>query len=111
VSPYTTQAAQSAYAKRRYWSDPVAQVKHREVTRATKGAQARQLYLPVGIEDYVPTLETMIERIPADKRTGKWLEQWKHLRRDGWTVTVLVAPDHKSIVGLACRWGERWRWA
>lgn len=109
MSPYATQAEQSAYAKRRYHSDPVAQVKHREVTRATKGALPRQLYLAVGIEPYEAELETMVERVPADSGTARWFDGWKQLRRDGWDVTVLVSPDRRTLVGLACRNGERWR--
>lgn len=106
--PYATQGEQSAYANRRYWSDPLAQVKHNEVTRATKGLPPRQLYLAVSLHPATAELETMVERVPA-KNASAWFYGWKELRRDGWDVSVLVSPDRLSLIGLACRNGERWR--
>ena len=109
LMPHTSEQ-NAAYVRERAQRDPVFQVKRRQTARAHKGDH-RQLYLPVRMEDYEPVLETRIERVPADSGTAKWFDQWKKLRRDGWAVTVLVSPDRKTLVGLACRWGERWRHA
>jgi len=104
-----TREQNTAYRRARYHDDPVFQVKHREAANATKGLPARG-YLPVTLDDHVPALETRIERVPADSGTAKWFDKWKQLRRDGWNVTVLVSADRRSLVGLACRNGERWRY-
>lgn len=105
-----TRAENIAYVRERARRDPVFQMKRRDTAREHKGQPPRQLYLPVTMEDYEPTLETMLERVAADSRTAAWFDQWKQLRRDGWSVTVLVSPDRRSLIGLACRWGERWRY-
>jgi len=110
MTPYT-QEQNSAYVHDRAQRDPVFQMKRRDTARTHAGFEPRQMYLPVRMEDYEVVLETRIERVLADSGTAKWFEKWKRLRRDGWDVTVLVSPDRKTLVGLACRWGERWRWA
>jgi hypothetical protein len=97
------------YVRERAQRDPVFNMKRRDTARVHAGHPPRQMYLPVTMDDYEAVLETMIERVPANAQTAKWYEGWKQLRRDGWTVTVLVSPDRSSLVGLACRWGERWR--
>jgi hypothetical protein len=51
------------------------------------------------------TLETRIERVPADSKIPGWLAEWAMLRRAGWDVVVLLAPDAKTLVGLGCRYG------
>lgn len=104
-----TREQNTAYRRERYHRDPVFQVKHREATNATKGLPPRTGYLPVSLRPHEDVLETRIERVAADNGLSKWLERWKRLRRDGWDVTVLVAPDRQTLVGLACRNGERWR--
>jgi hypothetical protein len=50
-------------------------------------------------------LETFIVRVPADVRLARRLEEWKRLRREGWDVVVLLAPDSKTVVGLGWRGG------
>lgn len=45
----------------------------------------------------------MIERVPADGKASRWFYGWKGLEREGWTVSILVAPDGKTLVGLAHR--------
>lgn len=104
-----TREQNTRYRRERYHADPVFQVKHNEATRATKGLAPRE-YVQVTLGEHIDGLQTMIERVPADKGTAKWFQGWKALRADGWQVTVLVAPGQKSLVGLACRHGERWRW-
>lgn len=54
--------------------------------------------LPVG------PLETMIERVPAGELTRR-VPEWKRLREQGWVLTVLVAPDSRTVVALGCRGG------
>jgi hypothetical protein len=51
------------------------------------------------------SLEAFIERVPSDSRLGDKLDEWKHLSREGWDVTALLAPDSKTVVGLGCRGG------
>jgi hypothetical protein len=53
-----------------------------------------------------PALETYIERIPSRDLSGR-LDEWKQMRRDGWDVTVLVAPDSRTVLALACRGGQQ----
>jgi hypothetical protein len=43
----------------------------------------------------------MIERVPSDSQLSKRLAEWGALRRDGWDVTALLAPDRKTVVLLA----------
>jgi hypothetical protein len=48
--------------------------------------------------------QTAIDTIPAnDKNVSNWLDSWKQLRATGWTVTVLLSPDSKKLIGLASR--------
>lgn len=47
------------------------------------------------------SVQTRIERVygnPSGKAT-----EYKQLRREGWDVVALVAPDCRSVVFLACR--------
>lgn len=50
-----------------------------------------------------PPLEVFIERVPADKKLPGVLARWKEMQRGGWDLTVLVAPDSKTVVALGCR--------
>ena len=50
-----------------------------------------------------PPLEVFIERVPADKKLPGVLARWKEMQRDGWDLTVLVAPDSKAVVAFGCR--------
>lgn len=51
----------------------------------------------------VYTGESIIDRQPVDTWFGYWLEGCKHLRDQGWDVTVLLARDEKTAVMVACR--------
>lgn len=48
-------------------------------------------------------LETFVERVPVDSFLSAHIDRWKAMRRDGWDVTALLAPDSRSVVCLACR--------
>lgn len=41
-----------------------------------------------------------IERVATDKQLARHLEDWKQLRRAGWDVTVLLAPDQRTVIAL-----------
>lgn len=41
-----------------------------------------------------------IERVPSDARLTHELGRWKKMRDEGWDLTVLVAPDRKSVVAF-----------
>ena len=65
----------------------------------------------------LPTMEaqTAIDTFPAnDKGVSNWLDGWKQAQREGWSVTVLLSPDSKTLIGLGARGGptrtlgERW---
>ena len=46
----------------------------------------------------------MIERVPLDGYFGRnVLDVYKPLRDEGWDVEILIAPDQKTVVCLACR--------
>jgi hypothetical protein len=47
--------------------------------------------------------EFMIERIKPDMKFGKWLDEWKALKADGWDVTVLLDHGDKTVIGMASR--------
>jgi hypothetical protein len=103
-----TREQNTAYRRDRYHRDPVFQVKHRDATQRTKGLPTRG-WVQVSMVEPVVELQTMIERVPAQGCT-RWFYDWKHLRDDGWNVSVLASPDRSELIGLACRWGERWRY-
>lgn len=50
-------------------------------------------------------LESAIERVPADKRLSRKLNELHELACGGWSVSALLAPDSKTVVLLACRGG------
>jgi hypothetical protein len=53
--------------------------------------------LPLTAYDY------FIERVPSSNAAR--LYEWKDLRREGYDVVVLLAPDEKTLVGLGLRYG------
>jgi hypothetical protein len=44
----------------------------------------------------------LIERVPSAE-INRRLDGWKLLQQAGWNVTVLIAPDSKTVVVLACK--------
>lgn len=50
-----------------------------------------------------PPLEAFIERVPSDPKLTTHMDRWKQMHRDGWALTILLAPDSKSVVALGCR--------
>jgi hypothetical protein len=50
-----------------------------------------------------PPFETFIERVPSNSDLPKRIEEWKILRRSGWDMTALLAPDSKTVLALGCR--------
>jgi hypothetical protein len=50
-----------------------------------------------------PPFETFIERVPSNSDLPKRIEEWKVLRRSGWDMTALLAPDSKTVLALGCR--------
>ena len=54
----------------------------------------------------VPPLETYLARVPSDSHLATHLAEWKAMRRNGWDLTALVAPDAKTVVALGCRGGS-----
>jgi hypothetical protein len=50
-----------------------------------------------------PPFETFIERVPSNSDLPKRIEEWKILRRSGWDLTALLAPDSKTVLALGCR--------
>lgn len=50
-----------------------------------------------------PTFQWFLERRPADSALPSWLAELKLLQRRGWDLTVLLAPDSRSVVALGCR--------
>ena len=104
-----TREQNTAYRRERYHADPAFQVKHNDATRRTKGLPERRRWQQVSLCEPIVELQTMIERVPA-KNATTWFYEWKRLRDDGWDVSVLASPDRSELIGLAARWGERWRY-
>lgn len=50
-----------------------------------------------------PAVESRLERVPADATLPRHLAEYKTLAAHDWDVTVLLAPDSKTVVLLACR--------
>jgi hypothetical protein len=48
-------------------------------------------------------VRTWIERVEVDRYFGNRLDEWKAMKRDGWQLTVLIAPGSKTVVVLAWR--------
>ncbi len=47
--------------------------------------------------------EWYIERVPVDAKIGGAIDQWAEMVEDGWNLTVLLAPDNKTAIGLGWR--------
>lgn len=48
-------------------------------------------------------MEAFIERVPADQHLVRKLTHWKWMRATGWELTVLVDPDHKTVIAFGYR--------
>jgi hypothetical protein len=53
-------------------------------------------------------VKTFIERVPCDSHIGGrtdpvYLDLWKAMMAEGWELTVLIAPDQKTLVALGWR--------
>jgi len=45
-------------------------------------------------------MRTWIERVEVDRYFGNVLDSVKAMQRNGWTLTVLIAPSQKEVVIL-----------
>jgi hypothetical protein len=46
--------------------------------------------------------EWMCERVPSSE-INRRLDGWKWLQAHGWNLTVLIAPDSKTVVAVGCK--------
>jgi len=52
-------------------------------------------------------MRTWIERVTVDRYFGGVLEGVKAMQKNGWSMTVLIAPDHETVVILGFFLGLR----
>jgi hypothetical protein len=43
---------------------------------------------------------TWIERVKVGRYFGDDIDRWKAMKREGWDLTVLIAPDHLTVVAF-----------
>jgi hypothetical protein len=46
--------------------------------------------------------EWMCERVPSGE-INRRLDGWKWLRANGWNLSILIAPDSKTVVVIGCK--------
>jgi len=44
-----------------------------------------------------------VERVRVGSDLGSHIDRWKQMRRDGWELEVLLAPDRRSAVCVGFR--------